>query len=125
MGSSLKKQSALGSTAAKTIASRTEGSMSRSYYKSPSRVNYKSPSRVNRNLDRTRELSPCNQSKMIVNFNDSIYDNKLSEDKRVNLALRYDFCLTELFSMVDYGKSGYLSLADWQQFAYDNSMALD
>jgi len=97
---SVKKYSALKSTAAKTT---------RSY------------------LDSTRglELSPVNQSKMIVNFKDSIFDNKCLEDKRVSLALRYDFCLTELFAMIDYGKTGLLSLADWQRFSYENSLALN
>lgn len=110
---SAKKESALKSTAAKTDMSRSyakTANMSRSFHRESSR---------------TRELSPAIQSKMIVNFNDSIYDNKLLEEKRVNLALRYDFCLTEMFSMVDYGQSGYVSLADWQKFAYENSMALD
>lgn len=62
---------------------------------------------------------------MIVNFKDSIFDNKCLEDKRVSLALRYDFCLTELFAMIDYGKTGLLSLADWQRFSYENSLALN
>merc|ERR1711972_144118 len=27
--------------------------------------------------------------------------------------------------MIDYGKTGLLSLADWQRFSYENSLALD
>jgi len=58
-----------------------------------------------------RELSPRNHAKMVINFEDSIFDNKCLEDKRTNLALRYDFCLTELFAMIDYAKTGLLSLS--------------
>lgn len=46
-------------------------------------------------------MSPVNQSKMIVNLNDSIIDNKLLEEKRINLAMRYDFCIVELFKLFD------------------------
>lgn len=72
-----------------------------------------------------RELSPRNHAKMVINFEDSIFDNKCLEDKRTNLALRYDFCLTELFAMIDYAKTGLLSLSDWQRFVRENSLTLN
>jgi len=66
-------------------------------------------STADKTLIDARELSPRNHAKMVVNFEDSIFDNKCLEEKRTNLAYRYDFCLTELFAMIDYAKTGLLS----------------
>lgn len=74
---------------------------------------------------RDRELSPVNQSKMIVNLNDSIIDNKLLEEKRIALAMRYDFCLMEMFTLLDVKQMNYLNLADFERFCYDNAISLN
>lgn len=66
-----------------------------------------------------KQLSPANKSRMVVNLRDSIWDNKMVEDKRIDLSLRYDFSLYELFSMMDYSNNGYVSLADFERFVYD------
>jgi len=58
------------------------------------------------------QMSPMNKTRMVVNLRDSIWDNKVLEDKRIDLSLRYDFSLTEVFSMFDYSKTGYVSLLD-------------
>lgn len=58
------------------------------------------------------QISPVNKSRMVSNLRDSIWDNKMVEDKRIDLSLRYDFSLSELFNMMDYSKTGYVSLLD-------------
>lgn len=73
---------------------------------------------------RERELSPVNKSRVIINLGDSISDNKVLEEKRVSLSTRFDFCLTELFSLMDYGRTGLLSLADLKRFSYENGCGL-
>lgn len=93
-----------------------------SAYKSTAAKTYKSWYDSTRDQ---RELSPVNQSKMIVNFKDSIFDNKVLEEKRTNLAMRYDFCLTDIFAMVDFNRSGVITIEDLRRFSYDNSLALD
>ena len=72
-----------------------------------------------------RELSPVNQRSMIVNLKDSIFDNKVLEEKRTNLAMRYDFALTDMFSMADYDRTGVVTLENLRRFSFDNSLALD
>jgi len=62
---------------------------------------------------------------MIVNLNDSIIDNKLLEEKRISLAMRYDFCLLELFTLIDSKRIQSLNLSDFEKFCYDNSISLD
>lgn len=61
---------------------------------------------------------------MIVNLNDAIHDNKLLEDKKVGLALRYDFCLHELFGMMDINNSGWVSLTEFERFSLEFGVAL-
>ena len=39
--------------------------------------------------------------------------------------MRYDFCLTDMFAMVDYNRDGVVTLEDLRRFSYDNSLALD
>lgn len=72
-----------------------------------------------------KELSPSNKSRMVVNLRDSIWDNKMVEDKRIDLSLRYDFNLSELFNMMDYSKTGYVSLLDLERFVYDYNILLN
>ena len=52
-------------------------------------------------------------------------DNKILEEKRINLSLRFDFCLMELFHMMDKDKNGYLTLAEIDRFALANYLGLD
>lgn len=66
-----------------------------------------------------KQMSPLNRTRMVVNLRDSIWDNKVLEDKRIDLSLRYDFSLPEVFSMFDYSKTGYVSLLDLERFVYD------
>lgn len=61
---------------------------------------------------------------MIVNLNDSIIDNKLLEEKRISLSMRYDFCLMEMFALVDSKNLNYLNLADFERFCYNNGISL-
>jgi len=42
----------------------------------------------------------------------AVTDHNLLEDKRKVLSLRSDFMMTDLFNMIDTGKTGYLSLND-------------
>jgi len=70
-------------------------------------------------------LSPANKSRMVHNLRDSIWDNKMVEDKRIDLSLRYDFSLSELFNMMDYSKNGYVSLLDLERFVFDFGILLN
>lgn len=72
-----------------------------------------------------KEISPANKSRMVLNLRDSIWDNKVVEDKRIDLSLRYDFSLQELFNMVDFSKTGSISLLDWERFVYDNNILMN
>ena len=47
----------------------------------------------------------------------AVTDHKLVEDKRKTLSLRSDFNITDLFNMIDTGKTGYLSLNDLDGFS--------
>ena len=72
-----------------------------------------------------KEISPANKSRMVLNLRDSIWDNKVVEDKRIDLSLRYDFSLQELFNMVDINKTGSISLLNWEKFVYDNNILMN
>jgi Ca2+-binding EF-hand superfamily protein len=72
-----------------------------------------------------KQLSPRNRANLVVNLKDQMYDNKMLEEKRIDLSLRYDFCLNEFFSMFDYSKTGYLSLSDFERFSYDYNILLN
>ena len=106
------------SSALKSTAEKSYGSYRKSH------ISYRNDRDLYSSYRADRELSPVNQSKMIVNLNDAIYDNKILEDKRVGLALRYDFCLHELFSMMDINKSGHVSLTEFERFSLDYGVAL-
>ena len=69
--------------------------------------------------------SSYNKVKLVENHKDSIMDNKILEEKRINLSLRFDFCLMELFHMMDKDKNGYLTLAEIDRFALANYLGLD
>jgi len=62
---------------------------------------------------------------MITSLKDTILDNKMLEKKRIDLSLRNDFCLTELFSIFDQRSTAYINLSDFQKFSYDNKIDLD
>lgn len=70
-------------------------------------------------------LSPRNRANLVVNMKDQMHDNKMLEEKRIDLSLRYDFCLNEFFSMFDYSKTGFLSLSDFERFSYDYNILLN
>merc|ERR1740139_695825 len=72
-----------------------------------------------------KEISPANKSRMVLNLRDSIWDNKVVEDKRIDLSLRYDFSLSELFNMMGYSKNGYVSLLDLERFVFDFGILLN
>lgn len=102
-------------------------------YVSPARYRYESPVRTKKNLSEYKstaaktvnsQLSPQGHKNLVENVVDTMQDNKALEEKRVNLSLRYDLCLTELFSMMDYTKTGNLVLADLEQFCANNNIGL-
>lgn len=48
----------------------------------------------------------------IMNMQECLNDQKILEEKRINLALRFDFCVGEFFQQFDNRKTGYINLND-------------
>lgn len=68
----------------------------------------------------TPKISQKNKSLLIENLKDSLLDNKVLEELRINLSLRTDFTLPELFKLIDYSKTGRLTFNDFSQFSTEN-----
>ena len=54
-------------------------------------------------------LATDNRLKFLEFLKESYTDNELLEEKRKRLTVRCDFSLTEIFSFIDVGQSGYIS----------------
>jgi Ca2+-binding EF-hand superfamily protein len=62
------------------------------------------------------ESPECPRARFVANVRECLDDVKLIEEKRKNLAMRFDFCLTEVFGQIDVDKTGYVGineLDDW------------
>lgn len=70
-------------------------------------------------------LTPDNKANMVTQMRASLKDLKNLEEKRINLALRFDFCLTEIFSQIDVGETGYLSLNDLDRWSKSSGISMN
>ena len=60
------------------------------------------------------------KAELLRALNGTMKDQRILETKRKNLAMRNDFCLSEIFTMIDLNKSGYVNLNElhkWSQAA--------
>jgi len=65
-------------------------------------------------------METSTKSELLRALNGTMKDQRILETKRKNLAMRYDFCLSEVFGMIDLNKSGYVNLNEldkWSQGA--------
>lgn len=62
---------------------------------------------------------------LLENFESSLKDIRELEVKRSNLALRFDFCLTELMSQIDTRKTGYVNLPDICAWSKKSNVSLN
>ena len=65
-----------------------------------------------------------NTTRLNNNLKDCVGDLVILEDKRKNLSMRFDFCLTESFSQFDVNKTGYVGLNDFDVYAKKSGIAL-
>lgn len=54
-----------------------------------------------------KQADPECKDRLFKNVRSMLTDFRKLEAKRKNLSMRFDFCLTEIFTQVDTGKTGY------------------
>lgn len=63
--------------------------------------------------------------KLLEGLKDCLKDNKILEEKRQALSLRSDFIITDIFSLIDIGQTGYVSLNDLRRFTKISTVNLN
>lgn len=70
-------------------------------------------------------LSDQVKALLLENFMACLRDIRSMEQKRVHLALRYDFCLTEIFHQLDRRQTGYVNLLDIWSWSQESQISMN
>jgi Ca2+-binding EF-hand superfamily protein len=62
-------------------------------------------------------MNAATKHELLRALNGTMKDQRILETKRKNLAMRSDFCLSEIFTMIDANKSGYVNLNELDKWA--------
>ena len=71
------------------------------------------------------EIIENHKARLISCFKQSLEELQILEEKRRNLAMRFDFCLTETFSMIDSTMHGYIGLNELNNYSLDSGIILN
>lgn len=66
-----------------------------------------------------------NKENFIEYVKDCLKDVLNIESKRKNLAMRFDFCLTEIFNQIDIEKTGYIGLNDLDEWTQTGKISMN
>jgi len=73
----------------------------------------------------TGKISDENKTNLFDQMRATLKDFKILEEKRINLSLRFDFCLTEMFQQIDTGKTGYITLNDLDRWIRASGISMN
>ena len=70
-------------------------------------------------------IDTATKCELVSHLAGTIGDHSTLESKRRDIAMRSDFCLSEIFNMIDTHKVGYVSLSDLEDFAKSGNINLE
>jgi Ca2+-binding EF-hand superfamily protein len=71
------------------------------------------------------EITDENKRALVENIKECLTDQKTLEEKRINLSLRFDFCVGEFFQQCDGRKTGYVNLQDLWTYSKFSSFQMN
>jgi len=71
------------------------------------------------------QADPECRNRLVSNLNNVLKDMKKLENKRKNLSMRFDFCLTEIFNQIDVGSTGYVTLNNLNSYSVQSGILMN
>jgi len=68
---------------------------------------------------------PKLKERFVALVGDNLKDVMMIEGKRKNLAMRFDFCLTEIFAQIDVEKRGYIGINDLDEWTLGSKIGMN
>jgi len=72
-----------------------------------------------------KQADPECRGRFFTNVKAILSDFRKLEAKRKNLAMRFDFCLTEIFNQIDTSNTGYMTLNNFDEYAKKSGILMN